>query len=164
MAPHRCQVRNTLKLLAHMLGPSDPDGLEIYFTTDWKKIKPKDVKSLLKEFDQRPNAGTPDMREHFASFTEKYQDQFGKRNIWSKIRHPRSTPHSGPRRLNLYVLTDGVWQPRTTLTQEIKTLVNHLSERKLTNKQIGIQFIRFGTNPQGIRRLQKLDSDMGLKL
>lgn len=119
---------------------------------------------MLRYFDEHPAHGLPDMRERFAAIIEQYQARFGKRNILSKLLHPDSTPTKGPRRLSLYILTDGVWQPGCTLVTEIKTLVSLLQEHKLSNKHIGIQFIRFGNDPRGTRRLQKLDSGLGLEL
>ena len=162
MEPYRPHVRRVLDLLTYMLKPSDPDGLDIYFTTERKPIKSKGHSAIMRAFDAKPNRGTPDMRDHFAAFTEDYQSQFDKKNLISRILWRKSTPTKGPRRLNLYVLTNGVWQPRTDLVQEIKTLVKLLMDKSLTNKQIGIQFISFGHDAKGLRRLQKLDS--GLKL
>ena len=161
MEPHREQVRKVLELLSYLTKDFDPDGLDLYFTTDPEKLKPKNNAQMLKELDCRPAHGYPDMRERFAAITGEYQNRFGKRNKFSKIRHPNSTPWKGPRRLSLYVLTDGVWHNKCTLRTEVKTLVEYLIGHKLTNKQIGIQFIRFGNNQTGIDRLKVLDS--GLK-
>ena len=164
MAPYREDVRKVLDLLAYMLLESDPDGLDLYFTDDGKKLKYKNHPSILKEFDEHPSTGTPDMRERFAAITETYQEKFGKTNRLARLLRKKNIPSKGPRRLSLYVLTDAVWQPKMTLTMEIDTLVNLLLDHHLTNKQIGIQFIRFGHDKKGIKRLDKLDADMKLKL
>lgn len=164
MVQHRDQVRRVLELLSYMTQSYDPDGLDLCFSTESGKHKPKDNEQMLRYFDERPAHGLPDMRERFASIIEQYQARFGKRNILSKLLHFDSTPTIGPRRLTLYVLTDGVWQPGCTLVTEIKRLVSLLQEHRLPNKHIGIQFIRFGNNAEGKRRLQKLDSGLGLEL
>ena len=50
------------------------------------------------------------------------------------------------------------------LVQEIQTLVEYLADRKLTNKQVGMQFIRSGKNPQAIEKLKRLNSGKGFNL
>lgn len=161
MIEHRPQLREVLELISYMVGPFDPDGLDLYFTTCPRKFRPKNNHKMLQELDNNPARGTPDMREKFANILEDYQSEFGKKSTWKSIWHPA---RKHPRKLSLYVLTNGVWQPGTTLVREIETLVELLLHHKLTNKQIGIQFIRFGHDPTGITRLKKLDSGLGLKL
>ena len=153
-----------LELLWAMVVKRDPDGPELYITSDMKVLKPKNDVRALKELDSRPAKDAPDMRHCFAQIIEKYQNQFGKRNFGTKLRHPKTTPAKGPRKLSLYVLTDAVWQRKTELQQVIQTLVELLTQHKLTNKQIGIQFIRFGNDEKGKARLQTLDSGLSLPL
>lgn len=164
MMPYRERVREVLDLLAYMLLESDPDGLDVYYTNDREKLKGKTHHSILRAFDKHPFQGTPDMRERFADILARYQEKLGKKNgFLTRLVH-KDTPPKGPRRLNLYVLTDAVWQPRTDLTIGIETLVSHLLKHGLTNKQIGIQFIRFGNDGEGIDRLNRLDAGMELRL
>ena len=153
-----------LELLWAMVADSDPDGPELYITSDMKVLKPKNDIRMLHELDSRPAKVAPDMRYCFAQIIEKYQNQFGKRNLRARLRHPKTTLAKGPRKLSLYVLTDGVWQTRTDLRQVIQTLVEQLQHHKLTNKQIGIQFIRFGDDERGKKRLERLDSGLNLDL
>ena len=164
MKPCREEVKKVLDLLAYMLLESDPDGLDVYYTNDRDKVKGKTHHSILKAFDKHPFNGTPDMRERFAGILARYQEKLGKKNsIITRLFH-KDLPSEGPRRLNLYVLTDAIWQPRTDLTTAIETLVSHLLKHGRTNKQIGIQFIRFGNDPEGIERLNQLDAKLKLKL
>lgn len=158
MEVYRPQVRKVLELLSYMLGPTDPDGLDMYFTTHPKKLKPGNSYAMLTEFDKRHATRFSDIRQRFANILEDYQKRFGKRNVFSRLRHPNSTPSKGPRKYTLYVLTDGAWHQSVTLTDEMRTLVKHLTDHNIPNKHIGIQFIRFGNDPQGIRRLKRLDS------
>ena len=162
MKPYRTQVNMVLELLWAMVAKHDPDGPDLYISTDMKKLKPGTVDRMLQELNNRPAKDAPDMRHCFAQIIENYQNRFGTWNITSRFLHPKTTPAKGPRKLSLYVLTDGVWQAKTDLRQVIQTLVQHLIQHKLTNKQIGIQFIRFGDDETGMKRLEKLDS--GLKL
>lgn len=161
MAVHHHQVKRLLELLSYMVQLSVPDGLDLYFTTCPKKLRPRSNSKILQELDNKSAFGAPDMRERFANIVENYRCEFEKKNIWDRIWH---STRRFPRKFSLYVFTDGVWQPKTTLIREVETLVEFLIDHKLTNKQIGIQFIRFGDDPTGIARLDKLDSGLGLKL
>ena len=164
MAPHRTKVEGVVELLSSLTAPYDPDGLDLYFSTEAAKQSPKTPEEFLKLLRDRPASGLPDFRQRFATIIEKYQSRFGKRNTLSKLRHPNSTPSKGPRPLSLYVLTDGIWDPKCTLVTEIKKLVALLLDHKLPNKYVGIQFIRFGKDAEGAQRLKHLDDELGLEL
>lgn len=126
MAQYRQEVRRVLELLSALVQPYDPDGLDLYFSTSNTRLRPKSNKEMLDCFDQRPFYGIPDFRDRFSTIIQRFQDQLGKKNLFSKVRHPKSTPSKGPRRLSLYVLTDGVWQPKGELVEEMRTLVDQL--------------------------------------
>ena len=167
MALHRTKVEQVVELLSSLTAPYDPDGLDLYFSTEstkQKPQKPKNPEEFLKLLRDRPAQGLPDFRQRFATIIEKYQSRFGKRNTLSRLLHPNSTPSKGPRPLSLYVLTDGIWDPKCTLVTEIKNLVDLVDEHKKSNKYVGIQFIRFGNDPTGRQRLEHLDAGLGLKL
>ncbi|KAL8726824.1 MAG: hypothetical protein Q9166_006440 [cf. Caloplaca sp. 2 TL-2023] len=164
MKPHNENVKRVLELLSSLTKHYDPNGLDLYFTTDYKKYKPSSNKKVLKIFDEHPPYGLPDMRARFAAIIEPYQARFGKRNTLSRLVHPSSTPSRGPRRLSLYVLTDGVWDPDCNLITEIRALVASLQREDMANKYIGIQFIRFGADDVGKKRLETLDSELALEL
>ena len=157
-------MRNVLDLLARKVDSPELGGIDLYFTAPYKKLKRQSVNAILSQFDSTDDRDMPDMRSCLAKILDEYQEKLGRLRLVGKIKHPKSTPLVGCRKLSLYVLTDGVWQPNVDLVLEIETLVGHLVDRKLTNKQVGIQFIRFGKNPQAIEKLKKLDSGMGLKL
>lgn len=164
MRPHYEKARKVTELLACLTERYDPNGLDLYFTTDGKNYRPKGNRKVLQLFDEHPPNGFADMRARFASIIEPYQARFGKRNFLSKLFQPNSTPAKGPRRLSLYVLTDGVWDPECTLITEVKALVAALQKASMANKYIGIQFIRFGDDPEGISRLDTLDFGLQLDL
>lgn len=161
MGPYRERVRSTLELLSALTERYDPDHLDLYFSTESIKHRPKTNQQMLSLFDQRRACGMPDMRERFASIIQKYQEKLGRKHHFSRLLHK---PSHGPRRLSLYVLTDGVWQPYCTLVREIKNLVALMAQHNMPNKHIGIQFIRFGDDPEGKQRLKELDSELGLDM
>ena len=158
MDVHWSLLQRLFGLLSYMVRDCDPNGLDLYFTNTAKAFRSRNINTLMGELSTRTPKGLPDMRSRFASIIEKYQSKFGKRKFGNLFRE------SHPRKLSLYVLTDAVWQPKIDLTTTIRTLVRSLEDHKLTNKQIGIQFIRFGNEPNSIKRLQKLDSGLNLDL
>lgn len=165
MEPHKEQVKNVLELLSSLTARYDPNGLDLYFTTEPKKrYRPTSNRRVLKLFDERPPHGLADMRACFASIMEPYQARFGQRNTFSRILHPNSTPPKGPRKCSLYILTDGVWDPECDLITEIKTLVAGLQREGMPSKHVGIQFIRFGDDAKAIERLERLDSGLRLEV
>ncbi|KAL8769017.1 MAG: hypothetical protein Q9209_004934 [Squamulea sp. 1 TL-2023] len=164
MQKYRPQVEAVSELLSTLTQPYDPDGLDLYLTTQSDKLRPKTPEKFLQCLRERPAHGFHDFRQRFAKIVENYQSKFGKTNFRKKFMHPSSTPFKAPRPLSLYVLTDGVWDPKCTLITEVKNLVTLLQEHRLPNKYVGIQFIRFGNDPGGKRRLKTLDSQLGLGL
>ncbi|KAL8865807.1 MAG: hypothetical protein Q9174_006683 [Haloplaca sp. 1 TL-2023] len=165
MAQHRKQVGDVLELLATLIQPYDPDGLDLYFSTESAPLKPKTPRNCLQYLTERRAKGRPDFRQRFAAIVEKYQSRFGKRNMsLNKLMHFKSTPSHGPRPLSLYVLTDGIWDPKCDLITEVRSLVASLLKHEYANKYVGIQFIRFGDDPEGKKRLKTLDAKLGLDL
>lgn len=162
MGQYKHQVRDVLELLSSLTERYDPNGLDLYFTTEPKRNhKPNGNKKMLKIFDEHPAHSVIDMRECFASIMEPYRAQFGQRNLFSKL---RQKPSKGPRKISLYILTDGVWDPECDLVNEVKALVASLQKKEMPDKHVGIQFIRFGDDPKAIDRLEKLDSGLSLEL
>ena len=164
MAPHRAKVERVIELLSSLTAPYDPDGLDLYFSTESTKQRPKSPEEFMRLLQVRPAKDLPDFRDRFATIIDKYKSKFGKRNTLSKIRHPNSTPSKGPRRLSLYVLTDGIWDRKCNLITEIQDLVALLLEHHKPNKYVGIQFIRFGNDALAKERLKHLDAGLGLGL
>ena len=162
MAAYWQQMKEHVELLAYMVRDCDPNGLDLYVTPFHKPLKSKSVPFLLEQIERRPPGGLPDMRNAFASIIEKYQDKFSTKTLFDRWFHGPAP--KAPRKLSLYVLTDAVWYPKCDLKMTVTSLVRHLMEHKFTNKQIGIQFIRFGDHPEGIQRLEELDSQLRLEL
>ena len=80
----------------------------------------------------------------------KRQDE-RKHSFWSKAYKPVKP-------LSLYVLTDGTW-PNCNAVRPIEDMI--LFGRP--KEQVGIQFVRFGNRPIGIKRLKYLDSGLRKK-
>jgi hypothetical protein len=65
------------------------------------------------------------------------------------------------RRLNLYILTNGIWEDKSTGKIPIVNFAQKLMKLGMIKGQVGIQFISFGNNPAGLERMRVLDSELG---
>lgn len=168
MWEHQIQVKEVVELLGYMVSPCDPDGMELHVTWNGgqtRNWKSSNVTKFLEQLDKihlldrpyQPNFALP-----FGEIIENYQMRLSKKHFREKF----GITARPPRKLSLYVITDGVWQPDCEKSVEttIGSLVGLLNERHLTNAQVVIQFIQVGDYADGKRRLKKLDSGLGLKL
>jgi hypothetical protein len=152
MKAHETEVKRILGILAYLTKDSDPDGLELFFTCSKKKFKEKDPAKLVTGFAANNPRGLTDIRIRLGSITDTYLKGFDRSWVMKKLRPVRS--------LNIYVLTDGIWQPETDLKPPLRRLISKLNE----NGQyiVGIQFISFGNDSDALKRLDHLDDNLGL--
>ena len=151
-------------LLGYMVKGTDPDGIELRFTMSRDRdTRARDTGPLLRTLETAPFSGESNIRTQLGEILQDYhaklRDQKQTRSLFSKVRSPRPI-----RRQNVYILTDGVWQPGCDPTDLIRKLVDGLEKYSMEREQFGIQFIRFGNNAEGISRLNQLDSGLGLSM
>lgn len=156
MAKHWAEVEPMLSILAYIVKAAGPDGLDLYFTMSDEVYHEKHTSKLVNTIRKRKPMGDSDILLRLGAilsdYTSKLNNQkslHGGGSLWAR--------QKGVRPLNIYVFTDGVWQPRTDAKPAIQELVSTLHEHNLDRKQIGIQFISFGHDPTGIARLEELD-------
>ncbi len=158
MQCHQLEVRDHLDHLVYMVKETDPDGVELRFSMFKDKLRFKNTKPLLEAFDRKMAEGESNIRIPLLQILEEYEEKLenrARKKRWSR----------GPvRPLNLYILTDGVWQPHCDATEIISDMVNMLTKYGVRRENFGIQFIRFGNDADGIARLEKLDSGLGLSM
>ena len=152
MKAHENEVKCILGILAYLVKDSDPDGLELFFTCSKKKFKEKDPAKLVTGFAANTPRGLTDIRMRLSSIIDNYIKGFDRNWLMKKVKPVRS--------LNIYVLTDGIWQPDTDLRPPLRRLISKLNE----NGQyvVGIQFISFGNDSDALKRLDHLDDNLGL--
>ena len=162
MYKHRPELQRLLRILAYLTKHSDPDGLELYFMIDPQDVKSKHSKPLVDRLDYKKFEGTSDIQHRLGSilqgYSDKLQDPSRAKTFWGR---PKTRSAN---KLSIYVLTNGVWETHSDAKPPIRALVNNLLELQLVNKQVGISFIRFGSDPVGKDRLEELDSGLGLGL
>lgn len=164
MLLHRQNVQKVVSLLGYILKDSDPDGLDIYFTQSTGKVNSRKSTELSTAVSQARFQGVSDMRTRLSQILQVHIDKFGTTTTPSKswYRRRSRTPEA-QRPLSFYVLTDGIWQPKSEVGPVITNLVKRMGEHKLLKEHVSVQFIRFGDDPQATERLNTLDHGLGLK-
>lgn len=152
MASHEPDVKRILSILAYFLKNADPDGMELYFAGAPGKFKSKEPMKLVEKFVANKPKGVTNIKPRLTSIINGYIDGFEKSWLQRKFKPMRS--------LNIYVLTDGIWQPSIDLAPPIKRLLAKLEEHG--KFQVGIQFISFGKDTEALKRLDKIDEGLGL--
>jgi hypothetical protein len=62
--------------------------------------------------------------------------------------------------LRIYILTDAVWQPLSDPIEPITSFITTLKDSAFPQNQVGIQFISFGNDLDGIFKLGSLNSEL----
>ncbi|KAM7214252.1 Protein kinase-like domain containing protein [Rhypophila decipiens] len=175
MRDYWASVEELFQALAYIVKTADPDGLELYFTSDYTKVyKSKDSGPLVDLVKKRafPKSsgltGTCNMTlclDHIIEQIIPSNIENGKpreSNSWLKKIPGQSKASSGTSRpINIYILTDGKWEPPYDslcgADDSIIRLINLLKEKNKPDSHVALQFIRFGHDAAGKWRLTVLD-------
>ena len=149
MAYHKSKVEQCARVLAYALKESDPDGMDVYFTSEMHNHKTykrsRQVEAAIRKHEFRPYRTT--------SMAKCLGELLDTRRGRSRRR----------RRTSIYVLTDAVWeQCEPGVDHCIVREARALRKEGSLPSDLMIQFIRFGD--QGDRRLAErlryLDDDL----
>ena len=167
MLPHQEDSRKVLEVLLHIIMPCDPVGVDLTFTHGPTNFKSSSkIEQMLKSFDKSRWQGHTNMQSKLGEKLDEYGDILVSRKH-SSFRRRISRKFRAPaplRRLSLYILTDGIWMPNTDLKTPIESIVTILKDKHLVNRQVGIQFIVFGTDKGAREYLEYLDDKLGQEL
>jgi hypothetical protein len=163
MRPYWHNVKSVLRVLAYMLKSCDDNGMDLYFTIATTRCNSKTSTGLVQHLSGKALKGTSDIGSRLSTILHEYQ---------TSLRQPISPRWFGfvqakqgtVKPLNVYILTDAIWQPQSDAVEPITALIKTLQELNYPRKQVGIQFIRFGNDPEGIKKLEHLDSGLGLSM
>ena len=163
MSPYWEDVCSVLRVLAYMLKDCDDDGMDLYFTISHNKYKFSRSKDFVQQVRRQVLKGTSDIGLRLSTILHEYQTsllqpQQKRRSLFGKSKSKGKKP------LNVYVLTDAVWQPHSDVAQPVSSLVGTLKELNYPPSYVGIQFIHFGKHPEGIQKLAHLDQNLGLPM
>ncbi|VUC30682.1 unnamed protein product [Clonostachys rosea] len=168
MQDYEDQVKAFVHCLAKLVKRLDPDGAEIMCTSDpMNRAKFKHATGHSNFVTENFSRGR---REHcnmelalenaLDPIGDHLQDSTSKSSTW------RASLRSLPGRLvgrrkpvTVIVFTDGVWGSSTGGGAEkpIQALIGKMRDRGISRSTVAIQFLRFGSNPAGKRRLEFLD-------
>ncbi|KAI0515371.1 kinase-like domain-containing protein [Xylaria bambusicola] len=156
------KVISTTMALASIAQDIDPDNIEFHCTNTNNPLKTKGCKGLeqwLKDNQPYNDIGSCRMENHLDRILPDLVTKATKqRNTWDRVLKKQRA-----KGINVYVLTNGVWENRDSETvdaakQSIQAIVNKVKEHGPTF--LSIQFVRFGEHPVGKRRLQWLDDEL----
>ncbi|KIX03656.1 uncharacterized protein Z518_07209 [Rhinocladiella mackenziei CBS 650.93] len=158
MKSHWEDVKMIATILGYFLKKYDDDGMDIYFSSSIKRFKAKTTTQLLNclsgyELQNSSNVGSKlgEIVTEYIDTIEKYHSH----KLYTLTR-------SRPKPLNIYVLTDGIWQPGSEAETPIRRLASTLSQLNRKQGHVGIQFIFFGEDKEAEERLKRYDSGLGL--
>ena len=164
MKTHSGEVHDLFALLGYMVKSKDPDGIELHFTkSSERNDRAKNMAQLLRNLSTVSYFGKSNIRLQLGEILQDYHTKLRDLNPPSSLLK-MIRPRRRVRRQTVYIFTDGVWQPECDPSEMIEKLVKSLEQNSMEREQFGIQFIRFGNDPEGKIRLDKLDSGLGLSM
>lgn len=166
MIEHKAALREVLEAIVYTVKNYDPNGVDLLFTHSNRKVSStKKTTIILDEFDKVTFKGKTDMQLHLNNILDIYKRRMTNQQKSWRSWIPCLSSRESPRKLSLYILTDGRWHPGCDVESVIKSMVAFLVKHDLRNAQVAIQFIRFGPGTPGIiKQLDHLDDGLGLEL
>ena len=149
MKDHWDDVISLFSVLAYFVKGLDNDKLEMYFTVSKNKITFKDTTPAVSQLKKIKPDTCCNFNIRLMEVLRNYQDNLEPRArrmfSWSKSKVVKS--------LSLYVFTDAAWQGYDAVAP-VEAMIEKLKNLGFPKKQVRIQFIRFGNDEIGIKRLE----------
>ena len=174
MYPYWKTMKEFCKHLMYVVKAYDKNGVDLYFTVSRKEYNSKKSSELINYVPTKPSTAECDMEAQLGTILHGYADKLRSHRNMSPLRPTSSSSflrkkktaidHGGLDELNVYVLTAGIWQEQTNVRAPIEALVTTMMELNYPKRQVGIQFIRFGNDPEAIETLQRLDDGLDLPM
>lgn len=152
MKPHWPRVRIVFETLGYLVKRHDPDGIEICFTNCTVSDRHRDRERLLDLFDNVPLRRHDSIQVPLAKILERCTKGNTRSSIFNRKKQWG---------VSIYVLTDGNWSGDDDSLCGIPGLIKKTVDNLMSRCKLGIQFIQFGNDPVGTKRLERLDD--GLK-
>lgn len=170
MSSHWNDVVTMIDTLGYILKVADDDGMDLHFTINTRPGKTKSCKTSteLREAVEKMKPSTmngvhsSDVGALLSNLLHAYKDTIEK-EVKSSWRQSVMGKTPCIKKKIIYVLTEGAWQSHSDATAAIRDMVDRLQELRLPRDQIGIQFVQFGHNLLGTRRLTHYDDNLRLK-
>ena len=156
MWKHRNEVRETAEALMYIVKATDRDGIELRFASR-PEVAYKGTSRLgLKRATKHLVDKIHNHLKHFKAGACNMEHSLNT-VIKEVVRHGSPT--------SITVFTDGIWQHGATgpgggVEGTVQSLVRDMQQRGRWRTEVTIQFVRFGSDPLGIKRLRYLDDDL----
>ncbi|KAK2813989.1 hypothetical protein FQN50_000393 [Emmonsiellopsis sp. PD_5] len=147
MRQHWDQMTRNIRTLAYMVKKSDDDGLDLQFMISDNSLQHITTSSKLFTHVQSRIPSHPGQFSNIDNALGTMLTGYQNKLTTTKKKRPMS----------IYVFTDGIWQDHVNIHSYIRNLARDLDSHNMPPNQFGIQFIQFGNNPSGTRRLQNYD-------
>lgn len=142
MEPHMPQVKRAARVITYVTKATHENGVDVRIASSMdKKLNYKDSSGIEATIEKTNIvAGGCTMGLCIG-------------NILAGVLRRAMNPTS------IYIYTDGVWEPgeEDKVESEIYRAIDFLAKHELPPARLMLQFIRFGDDREGVRRLQHLD-------
>lgn len=144
MRQHKRNVAETARVISYSVKVSDRDGMDLYFTSDscnpQKCQNSSDVEAKIR--NKSTVSGWCDMKKSLSDVMD----------------HVKA---NGTKPTGIYIFTDGIWEPEREpdVDEVIHESIKLLIEKKAKPADLMFQFIQFGHDREGSKRLKFLDDD-----
>ncbi|KAG5789539.1 hypothetical protein H9Q69_011400 [Fusarium xylarioides] len=144
MKEHRRNVAETARVISYSVKVSDKDGMDLYFASD--SCNPQKCQNSSDVEAKVRSKATVDGRCDMKKCLEDVMDQ---------------VKANGTKPTGIYIFTDGIWDPdhKPEVDDVIHESIKLLIEKKAKPADLMFQFIQFGHDPEGSKRLKFLDDD-----
>lgn len=163
---HWAQVVDAVQALGYLVKHADPDGVELFYTSRPRKAKKsggKEITSLvrsLEEHGRKPPEGPCNMEHSLGPILEHAKNSLTKGSLFRQQTNRRD--------INVYILTDAIWEGGTDVCcgveEPIKSLSKTMQDLGKNRTSVALQFIQFGDDALGEQRLRYLDDTLGKQL
>jgi hypothetical protein len=165
MRAHQDRVVSDIKALAYLFKQLDPDGVEIANTSSPQKIKKfkksDDVATFINQTYKDGWDAPCNMEKALEIILGTVREKFSKRT--SRLQRPFPRQRT-VRPVSVYIVTDGRWDDSTQglcgADKPVETLIKAMKVNGIGRTQISLQFIRYGNEDRGRRRLEILDNEL----
>lgn len=163
---HWNHVIDTVKALGYLVKHADPNGVELFVTsnpTKPRKSGAKEISTLVRwlEEPERTRPGGPcNMESSLSSILEYVKTGLTKGSGFLQQMNRRGT--------SVYILTDAIWEGGTEtqcgVEEPIKDLRRVMQSLGKARTTVALQFIQFGSDALGEKRLRYLDDELGKEI
>lgn len=157
MKAHWDDVISLFSVLAYSTKRLDIDGQEMWFAVSADIVTFKNTAPAVSHLRRVTHIAHSDINLRLQQILMRYQtdlEEQKERKGFFGIGKPKAV-----KPLSLYVFTDAAW-PSSDAVAPIEAMIEKLNQLALPKEQVSIQFVRFGNDPTGIKRLEYLKSGL----